>query len=107
MILEIGNSHLQSEMVSLNNKIPHFQSITETWLNSGVFDVEILPLNYSLYKNQRESRSGGVLLAVHKSISSRLIDIPKDIEALAIHLQTLQFVLFMFPHQPASLIYNP
>ena len=40
-------------------------AITETWLSDYDFDNEILPTNFSIYRKDRDSRGGGVLLATH------------------------------------------
>ena len=39
--------------------------ICETWLSDFVYDHEILPCNYSIYRKDRMSRGGGVLVAVN------------------------------------------
>ena len=39
--------------------------ICETWLSDFVYDHEILPSNYSIYRKDRLSRGGGVLIAVN------------------------------------------
>ena len=39
-------------------------AITETWLTNYIYNNEILPSNFAIYRNDRESRGGGVLLAV-------------------------------------------
>ena len=60
---------------SLVNKLSNFQSfvytsnfnilcITETWLTDSVFDLEILPTDFTIYRKDRHSRGGGVLIAV-------------------------------------------
>ena len=59
---------------SLVNKLSNFQSyvystsysvycVTET-LSDSIFDHEIQPCDYSLYRNDRTMRGGGVLIAV-------------------------------------------
>ena len=60
--------------------------ITETWLNDCFYDNEILPCEYTIYRKDRGSRGGGVLIAVNKSISSTLISSPSDLELVAINL---------------------
>ena len=58
------------------NKLGLFQSLvglkqafviclTETWLNSDVLDLEVLPTDqFNIYRNDRNSSGGGVLVAV-------------------------------------------
>ena len=82
---------------SLVNKLSLFQSyvystpfnvycITETWLKDDIYDNEILPAEYTLYRKDRSSRGGGVLIAVNNIISSNLISSPSDLELVAINL---------------------
>ena len=60
---------------SIVNKLKQFQSLvysksldliglTETWLNEYIFDNEILPSNYTLFRKDHPSHGGGVLIAV-------------------------------------------
>ena len=62
-------------VVAIVNKLSAFQSyvysqnfcivaITETWLNSFIMDNEILPSGFNLYRKDRTTRGGGVMLAV-------------------------------------------
>ena len=61
-----------------------FFCITETWLSDKISNGEILPSNFVLYHCGRASRSGRVLIAVHKSIPSTLIFSPSDLEIVAV-----------------------
>ena len=65
---------------SLTNQLNSFQSyilsrdfdlraITETWLSNSILNGEILPSNYTIYRRDRASRGGGVLLAVKDHLS--------------------------------------
>lgn len=55
---------------SIVNKLGPFQSyiyfkefhIIAPWYHPNVYDKEILPVNYTLYRNDRDSRGGGVSL---------------------------------------------
>ena len=60
---------------SVKNKIPEVQvrviqedynivAITESWLDDSYLDCEIFPSNYHVFRNDRNSHGGGVLLAV-------------------------------------------
>ena len=56
--------------------------VSETWLSSDVFNSEILPEDYFIVRNDRETHGGGVLSAI-KSSSFKLareIFIETDIE---------------------------
>ncbi len=82
---------------SLTNKLNKFQSyvyskaydivcITETWLNEMINDNEILPENYTIYRNDRGTRGGGVLIAVNSNIPSKLITRHINTEMITIEL---------------------
>ena len=69
---------------SVVNKLTHLQSlvysecldiiaVTESWLSEPVLNNEILPTDYTIYRRDRSSRGGGVLLCVNQSIPSNLI----------------------------------
>ena len=45
--------------------------ITETWLTDLIYDQEILPSNFTIYKQNRASRGGGVLIGVSNLIPAR------------------------------------
>ena len=66
------------------NKLLPFQSfvyssslnilaITETWLSDHIFDKEILPTGFAIYRSDRISRGGGVLICSSLSIPTRLL----------------------------------
>ena len=44
----------------------------ETWLNKKIETQEILPDSYIVYRKDRSSKGGGVLLAIKKSINSSI-----------------------------------
>ena len=44
--------------------------MTETWLTKYHFNLEILPNDYLLYRNDRETRGGGVLIAANQNVPS-------------------------------------
>ena len=47
--------------------------VTETWLTDMIFDLEILPTNFTIYRKDRNSRGGGVMIAISNKIHSELI----------------------------------
>ena len=57
--------------------------VSETWLTSDVFNIEILPEDYFIVRNDRDTHGGGVLLAIKANSfkSAREIVIETDIEA--------------------------
>ena len=82
---------------SLVNKLNHFQSaiyskcydlfcVTETWLHEHIHNSEILPTNYRIYRNDRGSRGGGVLIAVSNDIPSKLTSNHSSIEMITVEI---------------------
>lgn len=56
---------------ALSNVNYDFICLSETWLNTNVFDVELGFINYNIYRNDRnlsfgKTRGGGVLIAIKK-----------------------------------------
>ena len=84
---------------SLVNKLSNFQSficssdfsilcITETWLSKDIFDNEIIPSGYTIYRKDTDSRGGGVLLAVKDNITSSQLSSPPHVEILTVLIST-------------------
>lgn len=82
--------HLQTLVYS---STPGIIAITETWLNDKYFDNEILPHDYFIYRKDRNSRGGGVLLAVHRCVPSRLIESPPNLEVIAVSLININLIV--------------
>ncbi|XP_065895940.1 uncharacterized protein [Dysidea avara] len=62
--------------------------ITETWLSKDIFDNEIIPSGYTIYRIDRDSRGGGVLLAVKDNITSGQLSSPPHVEILTVLIST-------------------
>ena len=77
--------NLQSLVYS---SIPGIVTITETWLNKDIFSNKILPHDYCIYRKDRLSRGGGVLIAVHNSIHLKLLTLT-EMELVVIQLLDL------------------
>ena len=60
--------------------------LTETWLSDYVCDGEILPTDYVLYRKDRPSRGGGVLIAVRDFLFSSFIPSPPNLEIISIKI---------------------
>ena len=80
-----------------NRKLNQFQSviyskdldvicITETWLNDTISSTEILPTSYTIYRNDRINRGGGVLIAVKESIPSQICFTSDTIEMITVNM---------------------
>ncbi len=65
---------------------PDIIGVTETWLNDSILNNEILPYDYSIFRKDRNSRGGGVLLAIHISIPTKLIPSPPNLEIIVVEL---------------------
>lgn len=64
-------------LISVTN--PSIVMSTESWLDQSVLDTEVFPEGFTVYRNDRNSRGGGVFLLVHES----LISCPVAIEGLS------------------------
>lgn len=47
---------------------PHMCVITETWLHNAIYDEEIVPPGYQLYRCDRASRGGGVAIVTGNGV---------------------------------------
>ena len=71
----------------------HIIAITETWLNDTVNDCEILPMNYTPHRKDREQtcpgqRGGGILLGVKNVFpSKRRSDLEPECEIMVCEVQ--------------------
>lgn len=53
---------------------PHVLVITETWLHADVQDSEVIPSSYKLIRKDRESRGGGVAIAIKNNVAFTVLD---------------------------------
>ena len=67
--------------------------LSETWLSDYIFDNEILPAGYTIYRRDRQSWGGGVLVAVRNSILSCMASTPADLELVTVEIQLRQKVI--------------
>ena len=106
---------------SLINKLSLFQSfvyssdftficLTETWLSDYVSDGEILPNDFALYRTDRPTRGGGVLIAVKSYVPSSSVPSPPDIEVISVEIGTNHDLvlcsIYVPPDSPVSLIFS-
>ena len=59
--------------------------LVETWLSDSIFDNETIPKGFSVYRKDRHSRGGGVLVAVSDSITSASVVSPAGIEVITVY----------------------
>jgi len=76
----------------------------KTWLNQSVYDNEVLPSSYKLYRNDRADGYGGVLLGVKSELPSHLIDTQSQIETCTVSLQLTgnQQIILVCVYRPPS-----
>ena len=97
---------------SLGKQISKFQSyiyatdhdiiaITETWMSESIYSNEILPNNYNIIRKDRDTRGGGVLLAVKNIIPVKQLPVPDDVEIVSVELTFQKHV------HTLCLIYRP
>ena len=71
-------------------------AITETWLHGAVCNGEILSFQFNVFRCDRPTRGGGggVMLAVHSSVSASALDSPSNLEVVCVKLSLPFSVLF-------------
>ena len=58
-------------------------AVTETWLSQSIFDNEVLPNGYSVYRKDRQYRGGGgILIGTASHISSSFLYSQSDPDVL-------------------------
>ena len=60
--------------------------VTETWLSQFVYNNEILPSTFSIYHRDRDTRDGGVMIAVSDSVPSKLAFTSTSIQMIIVEL---------------------
>ena len=70
--------------------------ITETWLHGSIYDKEISPNGYNIYRFDRSSRGGGVLIFVKSSLPSVLSQPMSNLECVSV-------VIIYYHHTSSSL----
>ena len=82
--------------------------LTETWLSDFVFNSEVLPYDFIVYRKDRPSRGGGVLVAVHDSIPSLLLSSPSDLEIVSIkhNYDYISCAVYIPPHSSESYVFS-
>lgn len=87
--------------------------LTETWLTSDISGSELIPSDYHTFRNDRISRGGGALIAVHSKFKCEQIHIPQIVENVSIVLvkihcgnKSLDLVCPYIPQQPTQIPTN-
>ena len=88
------------------SKSSDISCVTETWLSSNVFDQDILPPGYSIYRSDRGFRGGRVMVAVSSHIPSKCIQVKTLCELIIINLHvhpnTFICCTYVPPSSPSS-----
>jgi len=86
----------------LDNYTPDIIIGCKTWLNSSILDNEIIPINYKLYRRDRDDGYGGVLISISSSLSSEPVDIDTlcEVCAVSIHLSHSQELIVIGAYRP-------
>ena len=95
------------------NKLSNFQSfvysnpfeiycITETWLSNFVYDNEIIPSKFNIYRKDRKSRGGGVLVAINESLQSSIIPSPDDLEIISVSITHRETIILCTVYIPPN-----
>ena len=71
-------------------------------LSENVLDHEIIPTGYTIYRKDRSSRGGGVMLAVKNSIPSHALDTPTELETLCVQIGSDDSVTLCLVYIPPS-----
>ena len=80
--------------------------ITETRLNSSIFDLEILSTNYFIYCKDRCTHRGGVLVALEESIPSSNFPLPRHLEVMSVVIElnvSISVCTVCIPPNPSDL----
>lgn len=74
---------------------PHLLVISETWLQSGILDEEIVPQDYVIYRRDRGSRGGGVAVIAKRVVNVTLLEQIDQHESLFLHVTAHGFTFFL------------
>lgn len=81
-------------------------AITETWCSATILDNEIFPPGFTIYRRDRDSRGGGILLAVSDCLSSYQLYTDDSSESLIVQVFIPQpvfvCVVYVPPLSPVS-----
>ena len=95
------------------NKLSYFQSlvycgsvdcfcVTETWLSANILDGEILPNQYVIYRQDRASKGGGVMIAVRNEICSRQVHTDCNLELVVVELEVKPKIIICCVYVPPT-----
>jgi len=77
---------MHGQIIFVYSTLYNMFCVTETWLSSTVLENEILPSDFSLYRKDRESQGGGVLIAVNSLLPSSQLSTPDELEVATVRI---------------------
>ena len=90
-----NSSNVISNLIAFQNFVYHedldIVCVTETWLNDSIHDSEILPYNYTTFRQDRYKNrvGGGVLISVKSSSFKDVSMFPYDVNSDELEILTL------------------
>jgi len=81
-------------------------AIAETWLSNNIFTNEILPSCYTVLRKDRDSRGGGVLLALKSSLTTVQLPSPSDLEVVSAEIDSNLLVCLIYRPPNSTDQYN-
>jgi len=101
---EFGKKNLPFFKVLYNLQII---GLSETWLSKSITDHEILPQAYTIYRKDRGTRGGGVLLAINSNLPSRQIPSPENLcVSVSLSNTDVTFCMVYAPPNAAAIYYS-
>ena len=76
--------------------------LSETWLYNAVLDSEILPHGYTIYRTDRGSRGGGVMIAVGHEFPSEQIPSPPNLEVVTVSISLVPAIICCMVYIPPN-----
>ena len=77
-------------------------SLSETWLYNAVLDSKILPHGYTIYRTDRGSCGGGVMIAVSHEFSSEQIPSPPNLEVVSVSISLVPAIICCMVYVPPN-----
>ena len=78
--------------------------LNETWLSSEISSNDLCLSNYTIYRKDRKTRGGGVLIAILSAFSSNKVETVSECEILAVDLlpNTPNCIRIITSYNPSS-----
>ena len=77
-------------------------AVSETWLHKNIYDNEILLAGYTLFRSDRGTKGGGVMLAINDELTYKQLTVPDTIEALEVIINCSKNLIFGIVYIPPN-----